>query len=212
MSNKTYSETKFAEHVYHSFHGCLVSNCNWWQIQEPIQTNGNWLARTDWIILHRLTKVDHTLTSDSGILSLRSYHWKTRFKHKIWNCTRHSTQKKLYIGSGSWVSQDLDSEFNSIHFGIEINKRLTLSFTPYQTFIFLEILFKIRNQHKIPRKKVDKKFHFLSKPTKISYIFLTFFRPKNWTYVTFRDTRDMSVWTKIPYWIFYQTLTKYIYF
>ncbi len=94
MSNKTYSETKFAEHVYHSFHGCLVSNCNWWQIQEPIQTNGNWLARTDWIILHRLTKVDHTLTSDSGILSLRSYHWKTRFKHQIWIFTRHSTKKK----------------------------------------------------------------------------------------------------------------------
>jgi hypothetical protein len=33
---------------------------------------------------------------------------------------------------------------------------LTLSFTPCQTFIFLEILFKIRNQNKIPRKKIDK--------------------------------------------------------
>jgi len=31
---------------------------------------------------------------------------------------------------------------------------LTLSFTPYQTFIFFEILFKIRNQNKILRKKV----------------------------------------------------------
>jgi len=44
---------------------------------------------------------------------------------------------------------------------------LTLSFTPYDfhmTFIFLEILFKFRNQHKILRKKVDTKFHFLSKP------------------------------------------------
>jgi hypothetical protein len=44
-----------------------------------------------------------------------------------------------------------------------INKLLTLSFTPYQTFIFLKILFKIRNQHKILRKKVDKKFYFLYK-------------------------------------------------
>jgi hypothetical protein len=35
---------------------------------------------------------------------------------------------------------------------------LTLSFTPYQTFIFLEILFEIRNQHKILRKKIDKNF------------------------------------------------------
>jgi hypothetical protein len=32
---------------------------------------------------------------------------------------------------------------------------LTLTFTPHQTGIFLEILFKIRNQHKILRKKVD---------------------------------------------------------
>ena len=40
---------------------------------------------------------------------------------------------------------------------------------PYQTFIFLKFLFKIRNQHKIRRKKVDKKFYFLSKPTKITF-------------------------------------------
>ncbi len=46
---------------------------------------------------------------------------------------------------------------------------LTLSFTPYQTFIFLEILFKIRNQHKILRKKIDKKFYFLSKPLKMTF-------------------------------------------
>jgi len=25
-----------------------------------------------------------------------------------------------------------------------------------------------------------------------------------------RDTRDMGVWTKISYWIFYETTTKYI--
>ena len=40
---------------------------------------------------------------------------------------------------------------------------------PHQTGIFLEILFEIRNQHKILRKKVDKKFHFLSKPPKITF-------------------------------------------
>jgi len=51
----------------------------------------------------------------------------------------------------------------------KFQKVLTLSFTPYQTFIFLEILFKIRNQHKILRKKVDKKFYFLSKPLKIKF-------------------------------------------
>jgi len=43
---------------------------------------------------------------------------------------------------------------------------LTLTFTPHQTGIFLEILFKIRNQHKILRKKIDKKLYFLSKPQK----------------------------------------------
>ena len=32
---------------------------------------------------------------------------------------------------------------------------LTLTFTPHQTGVFLEILFKIRNQHKILRKKVE---------------------------------------------------------
>ncbi len=41
---------------------------------------------------------------------------------------------------------------------------LTLSFKPYQTFMFLEILFKIRNQHKILRKKVDKNFIFVKTP------------------------------------------------
>jgi hypothetical protein len=46
---------------------------------------------------------------------------------------------------------------------------LTLSFTPYQTFIFLEILFEIQNQNKILGKKVDKKFYFLSKPPKITF-------------------------------------------
>ena len=30
--------------------------------------------------------------------------------------------------------------------------------------------------------------------------------------ITFRETRDTSVWIKIWYWIFYQTLTKYICF
>ena len=33
----------------------------------------------------------------------------------------------------------------------------------------------------------------------------------NFTYVTLRDTRYMRVWTKISYWIFYKTTTKYIY-
>jgi hypothetical protein len=33
--------------------------------------------------------------------------------------------------------------------------RLTLFFAPYQTFIFLDILFEIRNQNKILRKKID---------------------------------------------------------
>jgi len=46
---------------------------------------------------------------------------------------------------------------------------LILSFTPYQTFIFLEILLKIRNQHKVLRKKVDKKLYFLSKPPNITF-------------------------------------------
>ena len=41
---------------------------------------------------------------------------------------------------------------------------LTMSFAPYQTFIFLEIVFEIQNQHKVLRKRVDKKFYFLSKP------------------------------------------------
>jgi hypothetical protein len=49
------------------------------------------------------------------------------------------------------------------------NLPLTLSFTPYQTFIFLKILFKIRNQHKILRKKYDKNFNFLSKPPKLTF-------------------------------------------
>ncbi len=40
---------------------------------------------------------------------------------------------------------------------------------PHQTGIFLEILFKIRNQHKILRKLVEKKFYFLSKPPKITF-------------------------------------------
>ncbi len=46
---------------------------------------------------------------------------------------------------------------------------LTLTFTTHQTGIFLEILFKIRNQHKILIKKVDKKFYFLSEPPKITF-------------------------------------------
>jgi len=57
-----------------------------------------------------------------------------------------------------------------MHFFLE--KRgspLTLSFTPYQTFISLEILFKIRNQHKILRKKDDKKFYFLSILSKTTF-------------------------------------------
>ena len=49
------------------------------------------------------------------------------------------------------------------------NVILTPSFTPYQTYIFLKIIFKIRNQHKIPRKKVGTKFYFLSKPPKITF-------------------------------------------
>ncbi len=60
-----------------------------------------------------------------------------------------------------------------IHICFDFMNSLTLSFTSYQTFIFLEILFKIRNQHKILRKKVEKKFYFLSKPLKI-----TFWTPK----------------------------------
>ncbi len=44
---------------------------------------------------------------------------------------------------------------------------LTLSFTPYQTFIFLEILFKIRNQQKILKKKV--KILFFVKTPKNSF-------------------------------------------
>jgi hypothetical protein len=38
---------------------------------------------------------------------------------------------------------------------------LTLSFTPYQLFLILKILFKIRNQHKILRKKLIKNFIFV---------------------------------------------------
>jgi len=41
---------------------------------------------------------------------------------------------------------------------------LALSFTPYQTFMFLEISFKIRNQHKILEKKVDENFIFCQNP------------------------------------------------
>ena len=44
-----------------------------------------------------------------------------------------------------------------------------MSFTPYQTFIFVKTLFKIWNQHKILRKKDDKKIYFLSKPPKITF-------------------------------------------
>ena len=36
----------------------------------------------------------------------------------------------------------------------------------------------------------------------------------NFTYVTLRDTRDTRdtrVWTRISYWIFYKTTTKYKY-
>ena len=43
--------------------------------------------------------------------------------------TRHFTQKKVNIGSGPWVwtqtqaqnQNQFDSEFNSIHFSIELN-------------------------------------------------------------------------------------------
>jgi hypothetical protein len=45
---------------------------------------------------------------------------------------------------------------------------LTLSFTPYQTFIFLEILFWNSESAWNLRKKVDK-FYFLSKPPKITF-------------------------------------------
>ncbi len=45
-------------------------------------------------------------------------------------------------------------------------ERLALSFTPYQTFMFLEILFEIRNQHKILRKKESKNFIFCQNPPK----------------------------------------------
>ena len=48
--------------------------------------------------------------------------------------------------------QNMTSDFVSVCCCI-IN--LTLTFTPHQTGIFLEILFKIRNQHKILRKKVE---------------------------------------------------------
>jgi len=41
------------------------------------------------------------------------------------------------------------------------------------------------------------------------FIFCDFFTYG--TYVKFRDTRNMSVWTKISYWMFYQTPIKYIY-
>ncbi len=49
--------------------------------------------------------------------------------------TRHFTQKKVNIGSGSWVwtqirtqnQNQFDSEFISIHFGIEINKHIKFS-------------------------------------------------------------------------------------
>jgi hypothetical protein len=43
---------------------------------------------------------------------------------------------------------------------------LTLSFKPYQTFIFLEILFKNRNQDKILRKKLTKNLFFFQNPQK----------------------------------------------
>jgi len=42
--------------------------------------------------------------------------------------------------------------------------RLTLSFAPYQTCMFLDILFEIRNQYKVMRKKVDRKFYFCQNP------------------------------------------------
>ncbi len=38
---------------------------------------------------------------------------------------------------------------------MKLQKVLTLTYTPHQKGIFLEILFKIRNQHKILRKKVE---------------------------------------------------------
>jgi hypothetical protein len=44
-----------------------------------------------------------------------------------------------------------------------------MSFTPYQTFIFLEFLLKIRNQNEILREKADEKFCLLSQPPKITF-------------------------------------------
>ena len=72
------------------------------------------------------------------------------------------TVYKIYIYTQSYISRVVTvlNIYNVI---------LTPSFTPYQTYIFFKILFKIRNQHKILRKKVDKKFYFLSKPPKITF-------------------------------------------
>lgn len=49
--------------------------------------------------------------------------------------SRHFAKKKIHTGSGSWVTSRpkpktkinlcSDLEFNSIHYGLEINKRLT---------------------------------------------------------------------------------------
>jgi len=72
------------------------------------------------------------------------------------------TVYKIYIYTQSYISRVVTvlNIYNVI---------LTPSFTPYQTYIFFKILFKIRNQHKILRKKVDKKFYFLSKPPKNNF-------------------------------------------
>jgi hypothetical protein len=60
-------------------------------------------------------------------------------------------------------------KLTSVILGSDATRWLTPSFTPYHTFMFLEILFEIRNQYKILRKKVEQNFYFLSKPQKNNF-------------------------------------------
>ena len=67
--------------------------------------------------------------SEKGVQNMTSknpFHSKKIFNKK----KNFSLKKKIHIRSGSrvWtqINLDLDREFNFIHFGIEINKRLKL--------------------------------------------------------------------------------------
>jgi len=90
------------------------------------------------------------------IIRFQSYYVSLSGLNGVWLVGMVKQMRAFKFGFGSGPKARRNQASNGVFF------LLTLSFTPYQTFIFLEILFKIRNQHKILRKKVDKKIYFLS--------------------------------------------------